>query len=125
VAHPLGRGSRATIVGGARAGKTEALRRLASTLSSQEASSSPSCSPARARGARRLEGRRPRADDHADVRRLGDAQAQAIERAIDTAKRIAARGGHAVVLVDTLSSSRRSRRASCSPRRATSSTAAR
>jgi transcription termination factor Rho len=33
---PLGRGSRATIVGGARAGKTEALRRLASTLSSQE-----------------------------------------------------------------------------------------
>jgi transcription termination factor Rho len=32
-----------------------------------------------------------------------DAQAQAIERAVDTAKRVAARGGNAVVLVDTLS----------------------
>ncbi len=31
-----------------------------------------------------------------------DAQAQAVERAIDTAKRVAARGGHAVVLVDSL-----------------------
>ena len=31
-----------------------------------------------------------------------DAQGQALERAIETAQRIAARGGHAVVLVDTL-----------------------
>jgi transcription termination factor Rho len=31
-----------------------------------------------------------------------DAQAQAVERAIDTAKRVAARGGHAVVLIDAL-----------------------
>jgi transcription termination factor Rho len=30
------------------------------------------------------------------------AQGQAVERAIDTARRIAARGGHAVVLIDTL-----------------------
>jgi transcription termination factor Rho len=31
-----------------------------------------------------------------------DAQGQALERAVETAQRIAARGGHAVVLVDTL-----------------------
>ena len=31
-----------------------------------------------------------------------DAQGQAVERAVDTAKRIAARGGHAVVLIDGL-----------------------
>jgi transcription termination factor Rho len=33
-----------------------------------------------------------------------DAQAGAVERAVETAKRIAARGGHAVVLVDSLTS---------------------
>jgi transcription termination factor Rho len=31
-----------------------------------------------------------------------DAQGQAVERVVETAKRIAARGGHAVVLADTL-----------------------
>ena len=31
-----------------------------------------------------------------------DAQAQAVERAVETARRVAARGGHAVVLVDSL-----------------------
>jgi transcription termination factor Rho len=32
----------------------------------------------------------------------GDAQAHALERAVETAQRIAARGGHAVLLADTL-----------------------
>ena len=32
-----------------------------------------------------------------------DAQAQAVERAVETAKRVAARGGNSVVLIDTLS----------------------
>ena len=31
-----------------------------------------------------------------------DAQAQAIERAVETGRRVAARGGHAVILIDTL-----------------------
>ena len=31
-----------------------------------------------------------------------DAQAQAVERVLETARRTAARGGHAVVLIDTL-----------------------
>ncbi len=100
---PLGRGSRATIVGPARAGKTEAQRRLAGALA----------------GAGGLEvtvvlsGVRP--EEVGEWRAAGvepvaalpfsattDAQAQAVDRAVETAKRIAARGGHAVVLVDSL-----------------------
>ena len=101
---PVGRGSRATIIGGARAGKTEALRRLASALSAQEDLEVTVV----------LAGVRP--EEVAPWRETGvepstvltfaaspDAQAQAIERAVDTAKRVAARGANAVVLVDTLS----------------------
>ncbi|HEX8120919.1 MAG TPA: Rho termination factor N-terminal domain-containing protein [Solirubrobacteraceae bacterium] len=101
---PLGRGSRATIIGGARAGKTEALRRLAGALAAQEDLELSVV----------LAGVRP--EEVASWRDAGvepttvlafsaspDAQAQAIERAVDTAKRVAARGANAVVLVDTLS----------------------
>jgi transcription termination factor Rho len=101
---PLGRGSRATIVGGARAGKTEALRRLAAALTTQEDLEVTVV----------LAGVRP--EEVAGWKDAGvepatvlafsaspDAQAQAIERAVDTAKRVAARGANAVVLVDTLS----------------------
>jgi transcription termination factor Rho len=100
---PIGRGSRVVITGGPLAGKTEALRRLAAALA----------------GAEGLElslvliGVRPEeaaewkagAIEPAAALTLaasGDAQAQALERAVETAQRIAARGGHAVVLVDTL-----------------------
>jgi transcription termination factor Rho len=101
---PIGRGSRVTIVGGARAGKTEALRRLAGALTAQEDLEVSVV----------LAGVRP--EEVSVWREAGveaataltlaaspDAQAQAIERAVDTAKRVAARGGNAVVLVDTLS----------------------
>jgi transcription termination factor Rho len=100
---PLGRGSRATIVGASRAGKTEALRRLATALKEHEDLEVSVV----------LAGARP--EELADWKAAGiepvsfvsfaaspDAQAQAIERAVDTAKRVAARGGNAVVLVDTL-----------------------
>lgn len=101
---PIGRGSRATIVGGPRAGKTEALRRLASALSGVDGLELSVV----------LAGVRPEELGEwkaAGVETAGtltlssspDAQAQAIERVIDTAKRLAARGGDAVVLVDTLS----------------------
>ncbi|HEV3001385.1 MAG TPA: Rho termination factor N-terminal domain-containing protein [Solirubrobacteraceae bacterium] len=101
---PIGRGSRATIVGGARAGKTEALRRLAAALAAQDeldvsvvlAGVRPEEVPAW----------REAGVEPATTLTLGaspDAQAQAVERAVDTAKRVAARGGNAVVLVDTLS----------------------
>ena len=100
---PLGRGSRATIVGGARAGKSEALRRLAATLNGTEGIELSVV----------LAGVRP--EEIGEWKTAGlepaavltfaasaDAQAQAIERVVETAKRIAARGGHAVVLADTL-----------------------
>ena len=54
-----------------------------------------------------------------------DAQGQALERAIETAQRIAARGGHAVVLVDTLDGIAPASPAGRWPRRAPSSTAGR
>ncbi len=100
---PLGRGSRVAIVGGPRAGKTEALRRMAIALAKQEGLE---CSVV-------LAGVRPEEmGDWKDgapepVAALGlgagaDALGQAIERAIETGRRVAARGGHAVVLVDSL-----------------------
>jgi len=101
---PLGRGSRVTITGAARAGKTEALRRLADALGKIEGLEVSIVLA----GARPEEIAEWKASEPAPVAALtlaasADAQAGAIERALDTAKRIAARGGDAVVLIDSLS----------------------
>ncbi|HEV2752494.1 MAG TPA: transcription termination factor Rho, partial [Solirubrobacteraceae bacterium] len=101
---PLGRGSRAVIAGPARAGKSETLRRLAGALHGQEDLdvSVVLC------GVRPEEIALWRADGLPEpvaslsLAAAPDAQAQALERALDTARRVAARGGHAVVLVDSL-----------------------
>lgn len=101
---PLGKGSRATIVGGRGAGKSETLRRLAEALSKVEGLELTVV----------LAGARPEeiADwqeaEPAPVAALGfaasaDSQGQAVERALDAAKRTAARGGDAIVLIDGLS----------------------
>ncbi|HMD51569.1 MAG TPA: Rho termination factor N-terminal domain-containing protein [Solirubrobacteraceae bacterium] len=100
---PLGRGSRAVIVGGRNAGKTETLRRLLGALAGSEDLDVSLV----------IVGARP--EEIADWREgpvapaealsfaaSAELQGQAVERAIDGAKRIAARGGHAVVLVDSL-----------------------
>jgi transcription termination factor Rho len=101
---PIGRGSRVTITGPARSGKSEALRRLAGALAGAGGFELTVV----------LAGTRPeevaawKADDQvapggvAGLASSADAQAQTIERCVDTAKRIAARGGHAVVLIDSL-----------------------
>jgi transcription termination factor Rho len=100
---PIGRGSRVVITGAPRAGKTEALRRLAGALSGTEGLEVSLV----------LTGVRP---EEAAEWKVGpvepaaaltlaassDAQGQALERAVETAQRIAARGGHALLLVDTL-----------------------
>ena len=100
---PIGRGSRVVITGGPRAGKTETLRRLAGALSGVESLEVTLV----------LTGVRP---EEAAEWKVGpvepaaaltlaassDAQGQALERAVETAQRIAARGGHALLLVDTL-----------------------
>jgi transcription termination factor Rho len=101
---PIGRGSRVTITGGPLAGKSEALRRIARALSGREELEVTVV----------LAGVRPEeaaewAQDgpvepvaSAHVGAGADAQAQAIDRAVETAKRIAVRGGHAVLLIDSL-----------------------
>jgi transcription termination factor Rho len=100
---PLGRGSRAVIAGAARAGKTETLRSLLAVLSRREDLELTVV----------LAGTRPeevaqwQEGPVAPVAALSfaasaDSQGQAVERAVDAAKRVAARGGHALVLIDNL-----------------------
>jgi transcription termination factor Rho len=100
---PLGGGSRAVIVGARHAGKTETLRRLLEGVHGREG----------LEVALVLVGARPeeigqwREGPVAPVAALtfaasADSQDQAVERAIDAAKRVAARGGDALVAIDSL-----------------------
>lgn len=100
---PFGRGSRVSIVGGPRAGKTEALRRLAVELAKLDGVE-VSVALVGARPEEIAEWKQGPVEVAADLSFAAspDAQSQALERAIDNGKRIAARGGNAVVLVDTL-----------------------
>jgi transcription termination factor Rho len=101
---PIGRGSRVTITGPARSGKSEALRRLAGSLAAMDGLDVTVVLA----GARPEEVAAWKADGAvtpaavAGLAASSDTQAQTVERCVDTAKRIAARGGHAVVLVDSL-----------------------
>ncbi len=100
---PIGRGSRVTLAGAARSGKSEALRRLAEALSALDGLELAVV----------LAGVRPEEISEwaqsplQPVASLSfaathEAQAQAVERALDNGKRVAARGGDAVVLIDSL-----------------------
>jgi len=100
---PLGRGSRALIVGSRHSGKTETLRRVLDALSGRE---DLEVSLVLA-GARPEEIQDWQEGPVAPAAALSfaasaDAQGQAVERAIDAAKRVATRGGHALVLIDSL-----------------------
>ncbi|HEY2768118.1 MAG TPA: Rho termination factor N-terminal domain-containing protein [Solirubrobacteraceae bacterium] len=102
---PIGRGSRAVIVGAPRAGKTEVLRRLRDALSGRDGlelmvvlsgvrpeeiaawqEGSPTVTPAAA----------------LNLAASADQQDQTVEHVVETAKRVAARGGDVVVLIDSL-----------------------
>ena len=101
---PFGRGSRVTVTGAALAGKSDALRRIAAALSGRE-ELDVSVVLAGVRPEEAAEWAQdgpvePIAAVHAGA--TGEAQAQAIERAVETAKRIAVRGGHAVLVIDGL-----------------------
>ncbi len=97
---PFGKGSRVVIAGPARAGKSEALRRVAGALAALEGLEVSLV----------LAGVRPEEIGEAAVEPAAalsfatsaDAQAQAVEQAIEQGRRVAARGGDAVVLIDTL-----------------------
>jgi transcription termination factor Rho len=100
---PIGKGSRVTIAGEAHAGKSEALKRLAGALRAQDGLEVHVVLAA----VRPEECAEWRAGELEPVAALTigaspDAQTQAVERAIDTAKRITARGGDVVVLIDAI-----------------------
>jgi transcription termination factor Rho len=100
---PLGRGSRAVIVGARHAGKSETLRRLLDALNGRE-ELELSLVLAGARPEEIAEWQEGPLVPAASLSfaASSDSQGQAIERAIDAAKRVAARGGNAVVLIDSL-----------------------
>ena len=100
---PIGKGSRVTVVGPARTGKTEILRRLAEALSKREdlkllvvlAGVRPEEIPEWTSG--------PIAPAQAlSLAASADLQDQAVASVVDQARRLAARGSDAVVLADTL-----------------------
>ncbi len=100
---PFGKGSRVTLVGPARSGKTEALRRITAALAEQGgvelsvvlAGVRPEEVPDWQSG--------PAAPATAvSFAASADAQGQAVEQAVEQARRVAARGADAVVIVDSL-----------------------
>ena len=100
---PFGRGSRVTIAGPARAGKTELLRRIAGALSSDGSLTvTLVLAGVRPEEVPEWEGGPVPPAAAATLSASGDAQAQTVEHAVEQARRIAARGGNAVVLVDSL-----------------------
>jgi transcription termination factor Rho len=100
---PLGRGSRAVIVGPSCSGKTETLRRLLAAVNGRDGLE---VSVVLA-GVRPEEIQEWQEGPLAPVAAVSfaasaDSQGQAVERAIDAARRTAARGGDALVLIDSL-----------------------
>ncbi len=100
---PLGRGSRAVIVGARQSGKSETLRRLLEALAGRDELEVSVV----------LVGVRPEEISEwqegpvAPAAALSfaaspDSQSQALERVLDAGKRVAARGGNALVLIDSL-----------------------
>jgi transcription termination factor Rho len=104
---PLGRGSRVTITGASRSGKSELLRRIAAGLADRsELTVSVALAGVRpeeigtwsAEG----EGTLPAPAAALSFAASEDARAGVLEPVVDQARRLAARGSHAVVLIDTL-----------------------
>jgi len=100
---PIGRGSRVVIVGARHAGKTETLRRLLDGVHGREDLDVTLVLS----GARPEEIAQWREGPVAPVAALSfaassDSQDQAVERAIDAGRRVAARGGDALVAIDSL-----------------------
>jgi transcription termination factor Rho len=102
---PFGRGSRVTIAGAPGAGKTEALRRLAPALAGVE-DLQVSLALAGVRPEEISEWNRGPVEPASAVSfaASADAQGQAVERVVDQGRRVAARGSHALLLIDTLGS---------------------
>jgi transcription termination factor Rho len=96
---PFGKGSRVTVVGPARAGKSEALRRIAAALA-DKGGVDLSVVLAGVRPEEVGEWSEPSAA--VTFAASADSQGQAVEHAVEQARRVAARGADAVVVVDSL-----------------------
>lgn len=101
---PFGRGSRVLIVGGARAGKSETLRRMIAALAGHGEQVELLAVLAGVRPEEIGEWQEgPVAPRSAlSFAASPDAQGQAVENVVESAKRLAARGAHAIVAVDGL-----------------------
>ncbi len=100
---PFGKGSRVTIVGPARAGKTEALRRIAGALAEQgDVELSVVLAGVRPEEIAEWQGGATAPATAVSFAASSDAQGQAVEQAVEQARRVAARGSDAVVIVDSL-----------------------
>jgi transcription termination factor Rho len=100
---PLGLGSRVVIVGAQRAGKTETLRKLLGALTHRaELDVTVVLAGVRPEEIAEWQEGQPAPVAALTFASSADAQTQAIERALDGAKRVAARGGNALVLIDGL-----------------------
>ncbi|HEX3433593.1 MAG TPA: Rho termination factor N-terminal domain-containing protein [Solirubrobacteraceae bacterium] len=100
---PFGRGSRVTIVGAPRAGKTETLRGVHAALGARDGLEvSLVLAGARPEEIAQWQQASPAPVAALSFAASSDSQSQAVERAIDAAKRVAARGADAVVLIDGL-----------------------
>jgi transcription termination factor Rho len=100
---PVGRGSRVLVVGERQSGKTETLRRLAIALAGQDGLELWLVL-AGVRPEEITEWRAGPVEPAVTISLAAspEAQVQAVEGAIEQARRLAARGAHAVVLIDTL-----------------------
>ncbi|HET7050179.1 MAG TPA: Rho termination factor N-terminal domain-containing protein [Solirubrobacteraceae bacterium] len=100
---PIGKGSRVTITGGPGTGKTEALRRLVfSLIGHQDLHVLLVLVGVRPEEISDWEAGPLKPAAAVNFAASADAQSQALEPVIDQARRWAARGSHAVVLIDTL-----------------------
>jgi transcription termination factor Rho len=100
---PLGKGSRATIVGPRGAGKSETLRRLYEALKDREGLEvSVVLAGVRPEEIADWQAQTPAPAAALSFAASADSQTQALERALDAARRVAARGGDAVLFVDAL-----------------------
>ncbi len=100
---PFGLGSRVTIVGAPRAGKTEALRRLVTAMGDrEELSVSVVVAGVRPEEISEWNGGPVTPSAAVSFAASEDARNGAVEPAIDQARRLAARGADAVVFIDTL-----------------------
>lgn len=100
---PIGKGSRVTIAGAARSGKTETLRRLAAALSdNDDLHVLLVLTGIRPEELSEWEDGTVKPEGSLNFAASADAQVQLVEPVVDQARRWAARGSDAVVLIDSL-----------------------